>query len=124
MQNLDRRSAMKFLGKFALISGSFLSVSKALAAGAKKAYKKAQTVTAMKNPSAAAFKYVDDAKKSKDRIKDKTGVKAADQLCNNCNYYKNEGSIEGSKAKGGQCLMLANQVVYAKGWCNLWAKKA
>jgi hypothetical protein len=124
MHSLDRRSAIKFFGKVALIGGGFLSVSKALAAGAKKVYKKAQTVTAMKNPSATAFKYVDNAKKSKDRIKDKTGVKAAAQLCNNCNYYKNEGTMEGSKAKGGQCLMLANQVVYAKGWCNLWAKKA
>jgi hypothetical protein len=66
------------------------------------------------------LKYVEDGTKA--TRKDKQGVKGADQWCDNCNFYKNEIDHDGKKV--GQCTMLANKYVTAKGWCNVWSKKA
>lgn len=86
-------------------------------------YKEADLATTKKNPSIAALKYVDDATKSTDRKVEKMGVAADKQTCANCNFYKEPGILEGKeKAPVGKCLMLANQVVHAAGWCAVWAK--
>jgi len=118
---LARRSLLKCMA-FAAPAVALMSRGVAFAAGV--VYKKADLATEKKNPSLAAFKYVDDAKTSKDRTADKGGVKAAEQTCSNCNFYKNPGTLEGGSEAVGQCLMLQSQVIKGAGWCNLWAKKA
>jgi hypothetical protein len=119
----NRRDILKFLGSLALVGPVLSALGQQIAYAAATIYKKADLATEKKNPSLVAFKYVTKASDSKDRT-DKMGVKAADQTCANCNFYKNEGTLEGTKEKVGQCLMLQNQAVHAGAWCNLWAKKA
>lgn len=79
------------------------------------------TLVDPKDKTAVALKYVEDASKSKVR-KDKMGVKAKDQNCTNCNFYKNETDHKGQKV--GKCLMLQMKYVPAKAWCNVWTKKS
>lgn len=112
-------------GVVAGVTGSLLlmfNTGKAWAADV--IYKVADLATSKKNPSIGPLKYVDDAATSKDRTAEKMGVAAKDQTCVNCNFYKEPGTIEGTKDAAAKCLMLGNQVVYGKGWCNVWSKKA
>jgi hypothetical protein len=120
---LDRRSLLKVAGTASLIGPIVSLFGRGVAFAAEVIYKKADLATEKKNPSLAAFKYVAKATDSKDRT-DKAGTPAAQQTCANCNFYKNEGTLEGTKDKVGQCLMLQNQIVHGAGWCNLWVKKA
>lgn len=73
------------------------------------------------DPTAKALKYVADASKAKGRV-DKMGVKAAQQNCANCMFYKKQGEIGGKEA--GKCTMIATGSVAAAGWCASWTKKA
>jgi len=120
---LDRRSLLKCVGVAAIVGPVVSVLGRGIAYAAGVVYKKAALATEKKNPSLAAFKYVAQATDSKDRT-DKAGTPAAQQTCANCNFYKNEGTLEGSKDKVGQCLMLQNQIVHGEGWCNIWVKKA
>lgn len=69
--------------------------------------------------TAIALKFVEDASKSTNRV-DKMGVKAADQFCDNCQYYTADA---GSKGWGG-CALFQNKLVPAKGWCMGWTHKS
>ena len=120
---LDRRFFITTTAK-AVLAAPFLFAGSQVAWAKAIVYKKADLAETKKNPSIAALKYVADAKKSKARTADKMGVKAADQLCDNCNFYKEPGTLEGSKDKVGKCLMFQNQVVHGAGWCNVWTKMA
>ena len=75
------------------------------------------------DPVAKALGYVADASKASatDR-KDKGGVKAKDQLCNNCALYTKHANIDGKEA--GKCTMIQGGSVAGKGWCKSWIAKA
>ena len=133
MLKKNRRDWFKSILGAAAIAPIAGLVSRSVAFAADKIYKKAELATEKKNPSVAALKYVADGDKSKARQAAKMGVEAKLQYCNKiagnpksvaCNFYKNPGKLEGSNEAVGQCLMLQNQVVHAKGWCNVWTKKA
>ena len=76
---------------------------------------------------ATGLVYVEDAKKAK-RV-DKPGktagttVKAADQHCDNCNWYKSKDPTA-MAGKGAPCQMIPTAppgvLVHAKGYCNSW----
>ena len=69
--------------------------------------------------TAIALKYVEDATKSTNRV-DKMGVKAADQFCDNCQYFTADASDKG----WGGCALFQNKLVAAKGWCMGWTHKS
>lgn len=101
-----------------------LGASKSFAKAAAVIYKTADLAETKKNPSIAALKYVGDAAKKAVKMT-KMGVTEDKQFCNNCNFYKEPGKLDNEKgADVGKCLMLGNQVVHGKGWCNVWTKKA
>lgn len=62
--------------------------------------------------TAVALKYVHDASQAKDR-KDPTSD------CANCLHYTGADGVE-----FGPCAIFPGKSVSAKGWCNVWAKKA
>ena len=68
--------------------------------------------------TAIALKFVEDASKSTNRV-DKMGVAAADQFCDNCQYYVTDSSNEG----WGGCALFQNRLVPAKAWCMGWTAK-
>lgn len=78
---------------------------------------------------ATGLGYVEDAKKAKRTDKPGKGgatVKANDQFCENCNWYKSAdpSAIAG---KGAPCQMIPTAppgvLVHAKGYCNSWFAK-
>jgi len=77
-----------------------------------------------KSPAGSAVKYVVDKSAIKDAALkvERQGVKFENQFCNNCSFYKEVGSKDGSKV--GTCTIFANQLVKEKAWCSSWNKKA
>lgn len=105
----SRRTFLKVAAGAALIPLVNIDMSKALA-------------TEKVSPSdstAVALKFVEDGAKSTHRV-DKMGVKAADQFCDNCQYYSAEASAKG----WGGCALFQGKLVPAKGWCMGWTHKA
>jgi len=121
MELMSRRKLLENIRNIAMLAPAIalLDYSKALAKSV--VYKAADLAENKKNPSIAALKYVKDATKSKARTVAKNGVAAKDQVCSNCNFYKEPGTI--GKEAVGKCLMLQNQLVHANGWCTVWTKK-
>ena len=72
----------------------------------------------LKDPSAVALKYVENA--SDAQRADKMGTAAADQFCDNCRFYKVDS---GNAARGG-CALFKNNLVAGKGWCAAWVPTA
>ena len=72
----------------------------------------------LKDPSAVALKYVENA--SNAQRADKMGTAAADQFCDNCRFYKVDS---GNAARGG-CALFKNNLVAGKGWCAAWVPTA
>ena len=72
----------------------------------------------LKDPSAVALKYVENA--SDAQRADKMGTAAADQFCDNCRFYKGDS---GNAARGG-CALFKNNLVAGKGWCAAWVPTA
>ncbi|HKI73837.1 MAG TPA: high-potential iron-sulfur protein [Pseudomonadales bacterium] len=72
-----------------------------------------------KDATAIALKFEEDASKSTNRA-DKQGVAAADQYCDNCQYYTADAGTDG----WGGCALFQNKLVPAKGWCMGWTHKA
>lgn len=78
------------------------------------------------DPMAAGLGYranaaqVDTAKYPK-----RSGPEGAKQLCSNCQFYQVGGlKAEGKDGEWGKCILFANGLVAAGGWCNSWAPKA
>ncbi|WP_174874447.1 high-potential iron-sulfur protein [Vogesella oryzae] len=69
-----------------------------------------------KDPAAAALGYVADAGKI-DKAKHPKFV--AGQSCSNCQFFQGKAGDA-----FGACPMLGGKLVSAKGWCNVYAKKA
>lgn len=127
MKGVNRRSFFRSVAGYTGVAGAFALLANSFAWAKDKVYKKSELATTKKNPSVKALKYVDNATSPegvKYRKAAKQGVPAEKQFCDNCNFYKEPGKLEGSNEGVGKCLMLANQVVYGKGWCNVWSKKA
>ncbi len=80
-----------------------------------------------KDAQAKAVSYVHDKKDLKDKSvqTERAGVKFADQLCKNCQFYTaaKEVTAEGKKAAPCQMPFATGKVVAAEGWCTTWAKK-
>ncbi len=72
---------------------------------------------------AKGLSYVEDvakaAKAGTAKFPDKAGVKAADQLCSKCQFYKPEAG-----KKGGVCTLIPGVLVHEGGGCMSWVKKA
>ena len=100
-----RREFLKISGSIALIPLVDLHVANA-----------AEKVS-MDDPAVVALKYVEDA--TTVERPDKMGVAGADQICLNCTFYKEEAG----QASLGGCLLFANKLVEAKGWCISWVPK-
>lgn len=66
------------------------------------------------DPAASALKFTRDATTAA-RV-DKMGVAAADQFCDNCQFYTADAAEEG----WGGCALFQNRLVPARGWCNGW----
>jgi hypothetical protein len=62
------------------------------------------------------LKYTEDA--SNASRMDKMGVAAADQYCDNCQFYTRTDD-----AWGG-CSLFQNRLVASKGWCMGWVPKS
>lgn len=116
--------ATAFLGKAKL---AWAEAKAELIDMTKKKRKDALNTTAVQ--IATGLGYVEDAKKAKRTDKPgKAGatVKAADQFCDNCNWYKDKdpSAIAG---KGAPCQMIPTAppgvLVHAKGYCNSWFVK-
>lgn len=77
-----------------------------------------------KSPAGSAVKYVVNKAEIKDAALkiERQGVKFDAQYCNNCSFYKEVGSKDGSKV--GSCTIFANQLVKDQAWCSTWNKKA
>lgn len=80
---------------------------------------------------ATGLGYVEVAKESKTRTADKPGkggatVKAADQYCDNCQFYLDK-SPKAQPGRGAPCQMInapePGVLVHAKGYCNSWFAK-
>lgn len=55
----------------------------------------------------------------------RSGPEGAKQLCSNCQFYQVGGlKAEGKDGEWGKCMIFANGLVAAGGWCNSWAPKA
>jgi hypothetical protein len=77
-----------------------------------------------KDPAAVAMNYVEkhgDLKKAELKT-ERQGVAFDKQFCNNCSFYKEVGSKNGSQV--GTCQLFANKLVKSEGWCSSWNKKA
>lgn len=105
----SRRTFLKVAAGVALIPLVNIDIRSALAAD-----KVSPT-----DSTAIALKYVEDATKSTNRA-DKMGVKAADQFCDNCQYY----TADAGSAGWGGCALFQNKLVAAKGWCMGWTHKS
>ena len=77
------------------------------------------------DPMAAGLGYrhdasaVDTAKYPK-----RSGPDGAKQLCSSCQFYQVGGlKAEGKDGEWGKCIIFANGLVAAGGWCNSWAPK-
>ena len=120
MSIVKRRIFLKILGCFSVgitVFQSFEAFAKNIV------YKVAELAETKKNPSIKALKYVANATNSKARTAEKNNTPAAKQLCDNCDFYKEPGVLADKKDAVGKYLMLSNQLVHAKGWCNTWTKK-
>lgn len=55
----------------------------------------------------------------------RSGPEGAKQLCSSCQFYQLGGlKAEGKDGDWGKCMIFANGLVAAGGWCNSWAPKA
>ena len=78
----------------------------------------------LNDSTAKAVNYVkqhSDVKDAKLKV-ERQGMAWDQQFCNNCSFYKEVGTKEGSKV--GTCTLFANKLVVEKGWCTSWNKKA
>jgi hypothetical protein len=74
--------------------------------------------------TAKAVNYVKqhaDLKDAKLKL-ERQGTAWDQQFCNNCSFYKEVGSKDGTKV--GTCTIFANKLVVEKAWCTSWNKKA
>lgn len=75
------------------------------------------------DPMAKGMNYCENADKGKAKVcpvrKEK---ERKDQYCEGCQFF----TAAGKKGKDdvGNCQLLSNNLVKAKGWCNTWAKRA
>lgn len=122
MMIITRRQLLRKVTVAGIVGGACLMLRTSKAWALEVVYKLNDLASKKQNPALSALKYVDDAATSKDRVAEKTGVKANEQTCSNCSFYKDPGTIEGTKDGAGKCMIFGGQVVYAKGWCNSWSK--
>lgn len=78
------------------------------------------------DPMATGLGYRTDASKvDTAKYPKRSGPEGAKQLCSNCQFYQVGGlKAEGKDGEWGKCLIFANGLVAAGGWCNSWAPKA
>lgn len=111
MNQIGRRSFLKTL---TLTIGG-LTVAKTLLAplhAMAQGKGKAVPMVDPKDGVSKAVGYVEDAKKA-------PNSKGND--CANCNFYAKKEMRDGKEV--GTCLIFAGKYVYAKAYCNSWAKK-
>lgn len=77
------------------------------------------------DPMAAGLGYRADASKvDTAKYPKRSGPEGAKQLCSNCQFYQVGGlKAEGKDGEWGKCIIFANGLVSANGWCNSWAPK-
>ena len=67
----------------------------------------------------------DAAKVDAAKYPKRSGPEGAKQLCSSCQFYQVGGlKAEGKDGEWGKCMIFANGLVAAAGWCNSWAPKA
>ena len=84
----------------------------------------AQPLVDPKDPAAQAMNYTEkhaDVKKAELKI-ERNGVAFDAQHCNNCGFYKEVGSKDGTKV--GTCTIFNGKLVKSEAWCSSWNKKA
>ena len=77
-----------------------------------------------KDPTAQAMNYVEkhaDLKKPELKT-ERGGVPFEKQYCNNCSFYADVGTKDGTKA--GSCTLFHGRLVKSEAWCASWNKKA
>lgn len=132
---MKRRDFLTAMG-LATVAASFLGKTKLAWANAKAELidmskkKRKDKLNEDATKIASGLGYVEDGSKVKTRA-DKPGkggatVKAADQFCNNCNWYKDKDAAA-IAGKGAPCQMInvpaPGVLVHAKGYCNSWFAK-
>lgn len=96
----------------------------AAAGGAADAGPLAQPILSPKDQTAIPMNYVEkhaDLKKPELKI-ERGGLPFDKQYCNNCSFYKEVGTKEGSKV--GTCTIFNGKLVKDQAWCASWNKKA
>ncbi len=84
----------------------------------------ANPILSPKDPLAVPMNYVEkhaDLKKPELKI-ERGGLAFEKQYCNNCSFYKEVGTKEGSKV--GSCTIFNAKLVKDQAWCASWNKKA
>ncbi len=77
-----------------------------------------------KDQTAQALSYSEkhaDVKKADLKV-ERNGVAFEKQKCNNCSFYSEVGTKEGTKA--GNCTIFPGKLVKSEAWCTSWNKKA
>lgn len=120
--NMNRRGFFSTIVKIAgaavvaptVLSSVFTSAANAQAKrGAAPAAGGALPLVDPNDSVAKAVKYVEDATKAAD---------AKGNNCMNCGFYAKKEDRGGKEV--GTCTIFAGKVVYGKGWCASWNKKA
>ncbi len=83
-----------------------------------------QPILSPKDQTAVPMNYVEKhADLKKPELKTERGGLAFEkQFCNNCSFYKEVGTKEGSKV--GSCTIFNGKLVKDQAWCSSWNKKA
>jgi len=79
-------------------------------------------LVSLDHPTAKALSYVHDGSTvdASKRV-EKSGVAGAEQLCSNCQFYK---QVDGKEYGMCQLIPVPGKNVAGKGWCPTWAKKS
>lgn len=102
----SRRTFLKASASIALIPLVNLDVKSAYAA----------EKVPLSDPAAQGLKYTEDATTA--ARTDKMGFAAADQFCDNCQFYADD-----AEAGWGGCALFQNRLVADKGWCLGWVPR-
>lgn len=105
--SLSRRSAIK---RSVAAAAAFVGLGPALFSAARARADELPKLSE-DDQMAQALEYTHEASTSSVR-------QNADQLCNNCMYYKGTASDEWAR-----CDLFPGKVVHGPGWCNAWTAK-
>ena len=107
-----RRDFLKNMG-LAFVAVTLASKRIALAEDSRRKKNNSDMALVSENDSVAkSIGYITDGKKSKN---------ANGKDCSSCMLYTKNKDMNGKEV--GKCSIFPNKLVYAKGYCNSWAKK-